>query len=399
MSLDEIKQTLENCGVVGAGGGGFPAHLKLDPRAKTILVNCAECEPLLQVDRQLLTCYTEEILHALGILAGALDASVVIAVKGSYTAAVEAVENMGGVFSPANFKIALLDNIYPIGDEIVLIYEALGITVPPGSLPIESGCIVFNVETVYNMYHALVHDRPVTHKWVTIAGEVENPVTVNVPVGTPIHEAVKLAGKITTKIPVFILGGPMMGKVICSDQVSRIPSQAWDNGAASRHPAPDAGSPKLNEITKTTGAILVLPADHTLVQKSSTSSTNFKRALSACCQCRTCTDMCPRNQLGHPIEPHRIMRGLSSTDTDTFYGTMYCSGCGVCETIACPQSLAPRALIKTFRTELSKAGIKAEKRAAAPISDTREGRLVNANRLKIRLGLSKYDVPAPLERI
>ena len=366
MNLENIKSALENCGVVGAGGGGFPAHLKLDHRAKTILVNCAECEPLLQVDQQLLASYPDEILHALGILAESLDASVVIALKKSYTKAIQELENRTA--QNPRLRIALLDNIYPVGDEIVLIYEALGIAVPPASLPIEVGCIVYNVETVHNMYHALVHNRPVTHKWVTIIGEVENPITVNLPIGTTVAEAVSRAGKITTSNPVYLNGGPMMGSK----------SQPTD------------------EITKTTNAIIVLPEHHSLVQKFPSASINFKRALSACCQCRTCTDMCPRNQLGHQIEPHMIMRGLSAIDADSFYGVMYCSGCGVCEAIACPQSLAPRSIIKTFRTELAKAGVRAEKCQAACISDTREGRLVNSNRLKIRLGLAKYDVPASI---
>ena len=367
--LEEIKNILSDCGVVGAGGGGFPSHLKLDTRCKTILLNCAECEPLTQVDHQLLAAYAPEILLTLNHLAAVLDANVVVAVKKSFTAAISAVENKLDKYPRT--RLVLLDDVYPAGDEIVLIYEALGIVVPPGALPIEAGCVVFNTETVYNMYNALLLRQPVTHKWVTIVGEVKHPVTARVPIGTNLKEAIKRAGEITTQSPVFIVGGVMMGGI---------------------------ASPS-DEMKKTTNCLLVLPSDHTLALKSSNRQADLNRIASACCQCRTCTDMCPRYLLGHPIQPHRIMRALSARNAkaDAYGGVMYCSMCGVCEVIACPQSLAPRAMIKIFKTALADAGVKPEKREAAPVTCAREGRLVHANRLKMRLGLAKYDLEAPME--
>jgi len=370
--LDDLKKTIEACGIVGAGGGGFPSHLKLDSRANTILLNCAECEPLVQVDQQLLSNYAKEIISALIKLAEALDANIVIAIKKTYNAAISAAESAVATLDRSHppIRIAILDDIYPTGDEVVLIYEALGIVVPPGSLPIDVGCIVYNVETVYNMYHAFEHATPATHKWVTIAGEVERPVTTLLPVGMPIVEVIKYAGKITIDNPAIVLGGPMMGRLVLD---------------------------KNETIQKTTNAILVLPNDHQ-AQAQASDTMSLNRVASACCQCRTCTDMCPRNGLGHPIEPHRIMRALSARDAGSaaLLGMMYCSMCGLCETVACPQSLAPRSLIKTFRTALAKEGVRAQKCEANPVPYGREGRLVSAGRLKMRLGLSKYDVEAPM---
>jgi Na+-translocating ferredoxin:NAD+ oxidoreductase RnfC subunit len=368
--ITQVKEILEKCGVVGAGGAGFPTHLKIDSRANTILLNCAECEPLLQVDQQLLARYAEEILFTLQRLAKILEASVVVAVKKSFTETISAVKEKLSKYP--NIRLALLDSVYPAGDEIILIYEAAGIVVPPGSVPLDAGCVVFNTETVYNMYNAIEHGKPVTHKWVTITGEVERPVTAHVPVGISIEDAVKRAGKITIDNPVFIAGGPMMGSVTL---------------------------PR-DKIKKTTKAILVLPAEHNLARVK-TGGILLNRIASACCQCRVCTDMCPRYLLGYPLEPHKIMRALCARDTksDAFHGIMYCGLCGLCEKIACPQSLAPRELIKTVKTELSKAGIKPEKHEAAPVSWARHGRSVAQNRLKIRLGLEKYDRHAPLEDI
>jgi len=103
--------------------------------------------------------------------------------------------------------------------------------------------------------------------------------------------------------------------------------------------------------------------------------------------------MCPRAQLGYPIQPHRIMRALAARDTSAqdFSGAMYCSTCGLCEVIACPQSLAPRKMIRKFKSALAKGGVIPQKRDPALIPPTRNGKMVDATRLKIRLGLSKYD--------
>ena len=369
MSLDELKKIIQDSGIVGCGGAGFPTHLKLDARAETVILNCAECEPLLKVHQQVLSRFTREILSALGRLSVVLDADIVVAVKKTYGSAISAVKAILDEFPRT--RLALLDASYPAGDEIMLIYEALGITVPPGTLPIESGCIVLNVETVYNIYNALEHGLPVTQKWLTIAGEVAQPVTALVPVGTPIGEAVKRAGGITTNDPAFLTGGPMMGRI----------------------------ADESDTVKKNTNAIIVLPRDHILVRRAGDShSADLNRVASACCQCRTCTEMCPRHLLGYPVEPNKVMRALSSRDSASkaFHGIMYCSLCGVCEMIACPQSLSPRSLMKTFKGALQKAGVKPEKCGHSPVSPMLEYRKVDVNRLKIRLGLAKYDLNTPM---
>ena len=369
MSINELKQLIKDCGIVGAGGAGFPTHMKIDSRVKTIILNCAECEPLLTLDRQLLGHYTGEILYALRKLSEILDARPIVAIKKSYGQTISAVK--GQLHKYPCMYLSLIEDMYPAGDEILLIYETTGIVVEPGVLPIESGCIVLNVETIYNIYMALEHNQPVTHKWMTITGETESPVTVQVPVGTTIGEAVMKAGAITADAPIFIAGGPMMGRVV----------------------------PISYKIKKTTNAVIVLPGDHILANQSQSSpSTDINRAASACCQCQTCTEMCPRYLLGYPIEPHRIMRALAARDaaSKAFHGTMYCSLCGLCEAVACPQSLKPRSLIKTFKTILTEEGIKGSKREAFPVAYERAYRRVNIDRLKRRLGLAKYDLGAPM---
>ena len=156
MDMKELSSILQQNGIVGAGGAGFPTYAKLDERAETIILNCAECEPLLRLHRQLLEKYAKEIIdtfHMIGETVGAKE--VIIGIKKAYTATIEAVKAVMGQYPEV--RLGLLDEVYPAGDEVVLIYETTGKVVRPGGLPIESGVAVFNVETVYNVYLSLIH--------------------------------------------------------------------------------------------------------------------------------------------------------------------------------------------------------------------------------------------------
>ncbi len=371
MDIEALKNILRESGVVGAGGAGFPTYAKLSDKADTIILNCAECEPLLKLHRQLLLLRCREILKAFVTVKETLGArDAIIGIKGEYKETVEALEELLPEFK--GVTIAKLPAVYPAGDEVVLIYEATGRVVPPGGIPINIGVAVFNVETMYNAYRAIYEKEAVTDKVVSIVGEVSDPVTVRVPVGMSIQDAVKFAGRITTEDPVYLIGGPMMGNL--------------------KNP--------LAPITKTTNAIIVLPRDHKLIQRK---NADFKvqkaRAASACCQCMTCTDLCPRHNLGHPVDPHLFMRAVSNNDTEhteAFLNTMYCSSCGLCENFSCPQGLSPRSMMAVMKGELRKNGIKPSVKEPKPVSGARDYRMVPTKRLTARLGLSQYDKPAPL---
>lgn len=163
MEIRELQKIIQESGVVGAGGAGFPTYVKIDERANTILMNCAECEPLLKLHRQLLKVHAYEIMktfHKIAEIVGAKEA--IIGIKKSYKDTVNALQEHLEAFP--GMRLALLDEVYPMGDEIVLIYEATGRVVRPGGLPIEEGVAVFNVETVYNSYllhrnHLIVQRR------------------------------------------------------------------------------------------------------------------------------------------------------------------------------------------------------------------------------------------------
>jgi Na+-translocating ferredoxin:NAD+ oxidoreductase RnfC subunit len=370
--LQILTSLVQEAGIVGAGGAGFPTYRKLDNRAQTILLNCAECEPLLCLHRQLLQLHTEEILSAFSKLAESLAAEqAIVCLKAEYQDTLKALQTCLPAYP--GITLHLLPGAYPMGDEVVLVYEATGKVVPPGGLPIETGVAVFNVETIYNLHRALTLQKPVTDKLVTVTGEVNSPVTLRMPIGASLEEAVSAAGGSRIADPVYLVGGPMMGRIVQGTE----------------------------PVTKTTNAILLLSEQHPLIQsRRISSSIALKRAASACCQCQMCTDLCPRHALGHPIMPHRFMQAASGhhfDELDAFLNLFFCSGCGLCETFSCPQGLAPRTLIATCKTEMRKAGITPPKGiTSAPVAASREYRKVWEKRLEARIGLSSYPAHAPL---
>ena len=373
MEIQTLKQILQENGVVGAGGAGFPTYAKLDERAEVILMNCAECEPLLKLHRQLLEQHAEEIRKTFDMIAQTVGAKeAVIGIKREYKATLKAIDRYIDAYP--NMRVQLLDSAYPMGDEVILIYEATGRVIRPGGLPIEEGVAVFNVETVYNVFRAVEQETPVLDKLVSVVGEVEHPVTVRVPVGAQIKDVVAYAGAVTAREPAYLVGGPMMGNL--GDETT--------------------------VVTKTTNAVIVLDSSHSLIRrKDRNAAIDLKRAASSCCQCETCTSLCPRHALGHPIEPHKFMRSAANKDfqdTNVFLNTFFCSSCGLCENFSCPQGLSPRSLIADYKLGLRKAGVKPPAGVTpAPVKESRQYRKVPEERLAARLGLTKYDVEAPLQ--
>lgn len=373
MDITELKQALFDGGVVGAGGAGFPTHAKLSDQAETIILNCAECEPLIKVDRQLMTDYIDEILGGMQLMVDTLGAEEgILAIKKSYKAAIEAVNSNIGKFK--NLKLHILPDIYPAGDEVVLIYETTGKVVPQGKIPIVVGCMVVNVETVLNAYRKVTAGTNVVTKFVTVAGLVKNPLTVEVPVGITVQELIDMAGGFTTDDSVMIMGGPMTGRICSTGDI----------------------------VTKTTKAILVLPPTCLPIKKRQSSTRlDIRNAMSVCSQCSMCTSLCPRNLLGAAIKPHEFMRALANGLTynvDPFLNSFFCVSCGVCEMYSCHQGLSPRRLLDEYKGGLRAKGVTPPAREMKPVNSLREERKVPEHRLVMRLGLHPFDIPAPLTK-
>jgi len=364
-SLDAIK----SAGVVGAGGAGFPTWMKLKARPDTIIVNGAECEPLLRVDQLLMARYPKEIAHGLQAILTLTGAKAgIVALKQKYTQALVALQK--SIKDYEALSICILDDIYPSGDEQVLVYTALKRSIPPGQIPLSVGVVVINVETLLNVHWALV-GQPITHKYVTITGAVNTPCTIRVPLGTAIREVIKQAGGPRIESYALINGGPCMGSLTQENEV----------------------------ITKTTNGIVALPEDHpVIIGLRRPFSFNLKRAMSVCNQCQRCTELCPRHLLGHPIRPHMTMRMMAynMSNLDVVKEALLCSECGACDLYACSFGLSPRQVNRMIKQELRQAGTKIDwlDDVGKPHAE-RDYRLIPTKRLINSLALHQYDVPAP----
>ncbi len=366
MEGKELRSILQNNGVICTGGINLPMSTKLDNQIQTIILNCAQYEPLVKVQTQLLAVHAQEVLRTFSFIGNVLKAEeMIVAVTETEKETVEIVETIA--LDYPNLTIKLFDGCYPAGDEVVLAYEMTGQVVGPNETVADLGIAVFNVETIYNAYQAIFLQKPVLEKIVSIHGEVRHPMTIKVPVGTQVEDVVKYAGGATCENPAYIIGGPMWGNI----------------------------GNRFSTITKSTDAVLVLPEEHCVVQKKKTKTSNeLKRAAASCCQCMRCTDLCPRNLLGHPIEPHAFIRAASYKDfhnTDIFLNTMFCSTCGLCEMYSCIQDLSPRRLIAEYKAGLKASGIEKPKAENKEIDEDRKYRKISMERLTTRLGLSKYD--------
>ncbi|MGL5439506.1 MAG: 4Fe-4S dicluster domain-containing protein [Filifactoraceae bacterium] len=368
--LDKIKEA----GIVGAGGAGFPTHVKLASKAEFILMNGAECEPLLRVDQQLMDIYADEIIkgfEAAGRLVEAKEA--IIGVKYKHKEVIKKLnERIIGLGFENYVRVGELKDVYPAGDEQVLVYELTNRVVPEMGLPINVGCVVINSETALNIYNALNH-KAVTHTYITVTGDIENPCTLKVPVGTPIKLLLANLGINSPEDYGIIDGGPMMGPLLKNlDDV----------------------------VTKKSKGYILLKKEHTLIQKKSITEEQAKKINRGSCeQCRMCTDLCPRYLLGHNLQPHKIIR-TQAYNIDDFKGqktAQLCVQCNLCNMFSCPIGIYPMHANNYYRGKLQSEGIKySATETEFKIRENRDFRLVPSKRLIARLGLYKYDRPAPL---
>ena len=368
-----IADLVQRAGVTGAGGAGFPTHIKIGSRSEVVIANGAECEPLTHVDQELMIHHAAEVVAGMQAVMQSTGATRgIFGVKKKYTAAIQSLRQAIG--GNDDLSIFELGNFYPSGDEQVLVYDVLGRVVPEGGIPLNVGVVVQNIETLYNINAALA-GQPVTHKHITVIGEVQRPLTVRVPIGITLREVIDLAGGPTTADPMVLEGGAMMGHVVGS----------------------------LDErVTKRTKILLVLPYSHQLSAKRRQPRSEIElHAISACDQCYMCTDFCPRHAQGHAIQPHKLIlllaSGIPLTD-EQMSGALLCCECRTCN-YACPVHLSPGDIAISVKHDLVKVGLKNPYRRQTEVDPYRDFRRVPMYRLVNRLGLARYDVPAPLTEV
>jgi len=365
-SRDEIIARIFEAGVVGAGGAGFPTHVKAGAGADVVIANGCECEPLLQSDRYVLESMAKDVVDGLLVMmlsTGATRGRIAIrdGFPGMQETLNKSVEGARGVD-----VVTVADN-YPAGDEHILVYEATERVIPQGGIPPDVGVVVSNVNTLVNVKQAM-DGVPVTSRFVSVCGDVPRPCLAEVPVGTSVSDILELSGNAAgIEDKGVLLSGVMMGQY-CEDLST--------------------------PIDKRVGSVVVIPGESELkTRKSLSIDTMIRRAASVCCQCRLCTDLCPRHLMGHSIEPHRVMRAIAwgRSYIPDLSGALFCSGCGLCGVYVCPMGLSPDRISSMVRAEMGQRGVKAEGEPEAKVTPLRAGRLVPHHRILERTGLAPFE--------
>lgn len=230
-----IKDTCFEAGIVGAGGAGFPTHIKLatDIPDGYIIANCVECEPVLSHNISMVEQNPELVIKGIKYAMEAVKATNgIIAIKEKNKKAITSLEK--ALSSYKNITIKKLPDIYPMGEERAIIHELFGKWLEPTQLPIEANCIILNTETLANIVRAVEERKPVIDKDITVGGKLSNGnkqnVFFQVPIGTPVKEMIKKCGGIDGEYGEVLIGGPYTGS---------------------------AGNLESDVVTKTSGGIIV----------------------------------------------------------------------------------------------------------------------------------------------
>ncbi len=367
MNLEELQKIVYDAGIVGAGGAGFPTHKKFSDKVEQIIVNAAECEPLMMVDHHILECHLQELVDTLNLLCDVMGAGeAIIGIKGKnmHLLDTKVVASLEGT----RVKIKEIPDIYPAGDEVVMTYETTGKIIPEGAIPVMVGVMVINVETVFNIYKAVNNSTPVVEKYITIGGDVKEDITILAPVGMKLSDLLASAGYTDLKGKSVVNGGPMMGKLV---------------------------NLETDVVTKTTKGLLIFPTTHGIIQRMKMPvNTAIKRGSAACCNCTMCSDMCPRHLLGYNFEVHKTVRAATHgdvRDVNSFTQNALCCGCGVCSVIACQQGILPSKIAMEIKGSLARHGLKRQNNIQPDhVRPERASRLVSSNKLIDRLGIRRY---------
>ena len=318
LDASELLTRVHDAGIVGIGGAGFPTHVKLKPPSNspvdTLLLNGAECEPYITSDHRQMLEFAEEIVEGAKIILRVLGIKEChIGIENNKPDAIKEITRAVEKASHEDWtiKVQTLQVKYPQGSEKQLIQAITGRKVPAMALPSTVGVVVHNVSTTKAIYDAVVYNKPLMEKVVTIAGKgIARPANLLVKVGTKINDIVDYLGGTTPGLTKIIMGGPMMGFAISSLEIP---------------------------VTKTTSAILFLSEDEV-----------DTRPHSQCIRCGWCLDACPMG-----LEPKEIgiyVEANRGEDTEPF-GVFDCFECGSCAYV-CP---AKRPLVQFVRLAKMKA--------------------------------------------
>lgn len=347
LAAAEIFERIAAAGIVGLGGAGFPAHVKVHEGAtqqvETLIVNAVECEPYICCDERVAREAADEIVAGAALLARAMNArDCVIAVEDDMPEA----RAMLAQAAAEAIEVVSVPAIYPAGGEKQLITVLTGKEVPSGLLPIHVGVAVLNVQTVRAIYHAVSAGSPLIERMVTVAGDIADAGNFEILIGTPVRHVLEHAGALPLGRRTLVAGGPMMGTRV-----------------------DDIEAP----VTKTVNCLLVQDAVPTAPESL------------PCIRCGDCIPVCPVG-----LNPQQLFESVRTADFDTAqdYHLFDCIDCGCCAYV-CPSRIP---LVQHYRH--AKSAIEALDRDRHAADQARANYLARAERLATRTTVSTERVVA-----
>lgn len=314
MTAEEKLELVKEAGVVGMGGAGFPAHVKLSPKNKDdieyIIVNGAECEPYLTSDYRRMIEQPEYLIEGLRLVLSMFKkAKGIIAIEDNKTDAARKIREL--VKNETDIEVKVVYTKYPQGGERALIYAVTGRKVNSDMLPADVNCIVHNVDTIFSIRRAIAEKKPLIDRIVTITGDAVNkPKNLKVRIGTNMRELIDAAGGFKSAPEKIISGGPMMGIAVY-----------------------DLNIP----VSKGSSALLCFTKDEVRACEPGN-----------CINCGRCVSVCPGR-----VVPSRLAMLAEQGDKEAFeknFG-MECCECGCCSYI-CPAKRNLTQAIKSMRKDI-----------------------------------------------
>jgi len=325
---EELILKIKNAGISGMGGATFPTYAKIESalgKAKTIIINCAECEPYITCDHRLLLEMPEKVIGGIEVLLYVTGAEkAIIAIENNKPDAIEKLSAMVK-FNP-KISISVLKTKYPQGDERQIIYSITKKQVPHGKLPADIGFVIFNAMTASAVFDAYKSGMPLIERVVTVTGDcVKNPSNVLVPLGTSLMDVIDFCGGFIKEPKKIITGGPMMGQA------------QWDREMP---------------VQKGTSAIIAL----------SYNSPKDTKMPSVCIHCGKCVTVCPMYLMPLYLAEYGMREDLENCE---YFDVFSCVECGCCSYI-CPGNVPIVQYIRVAKAKIN------EKRRAQR-NNTRKG--------------------------
>ncbi len=311
-TVEQIVETLRLSGVVGMGGAAFPTYFKLTPPKEkpidTLLINGCECEPFLTADHRLMLEQPAEIVEGVAIMSKVLGVkNVLIVIEDNKPDAVKA---MSAAAASSGFKVRKLKTKYPQGAEKQLIKATVKREVPSGGLPMDVGCVVQNVGTAIAVRDALRLNRPLYERVTTVTGPgIKEPKNLRARIGTPVKSLIEFCGGYAGEVGKLIMGGPMMGIAVSSDEVP---------------------------VVKGTSGVLVLGRAASVFEEHD------------CIRCGRCVQVCPMGLA--PLRLNNLIR-RGQLDAAKAEHVKDCIECGCCA-YACPAKIRLVHQFKYAKSEL-----------------------------------------------